>query len=202
MMARNLLDSIKLLASASRLLAEKCVDGIEANREQNERYAELTLSAATALNPYIGYDKACGDREEGRGVGPLPARGRPRGGRRRRDPRRGAGLPQDGQAARRCRLELARSPLDAWGARPSPPSAAWFQPAGSRGSRACRPPGRSAACSGRSRSRKRAMNVPFRFETMGTIRCVLPAVAVSRTGSPETKPRPTTTTGWVRAEHQ
>jgi fumarate hydratase class II len=34
------------------------VDGIEANREQCERYAELTLSAATALNPYIGYDKA------------------------------------------------------------------------------------------------------------------------------------------------
>ena len=58
MMARNLLDSIKLLASAARLLAEKCVDGIEANREQCERYAELTLSAATALNPYIGYDKA------------------------------------------------------------------------------------------------------------------------------------------------
>jgi fumarate hydratase class II len=58
MMARNLLDSIRLLASASRLLAEKCVDGIEANREQCERYAELTLSAAAALNPHIGYDKA------------------------------------------------------------------------------------------------------------------------------------------------
>jgi fumarate hydratase class II len=58
MMARNLLDSIRLLASASRLLAEKCVDGIEANRETAERYAELTLSAATALNPYIGYDRA------------------------------------------------------------------------------------------------------------------------------------------------
>lgn len=58
LIARNLLESIKLLASASRLLAEKCVDGIEANREMNERYAELTLSAATALNPYIGYDKA------------------------------------------------------------------------------------------------------------------------------------------------
>jgi fumarate hydratase class II len=58
LMARNLLGSIKLLSSASRLLAEKCVDGIEANREQNERYAESTLSAATALNPYIGYDQA------------------------------------------------------------------------------------------------------------------------------------------------
>ena len=57
MMARNLLASIRLLASASRLLAEKCVDGIEANREQLEHYAELTLSAATALNPFIGYDK-------------------------------------------------------------------------------------------------------------------------------------------------
>jgi fumarate hydratase class II len=56
--ARNLLQSIALLASASRLLAEKCVDGIEANREVCERYAELTLSAATALNPYVGYDKA------------------------------------------------------------------------------------------------------------------------------------------------
>jgi len=58
MMARNLLDSVRLLASASRLFAEKCVDGIEANRETCERYAELTLSAATALNPYIGYDRA------------------------------------------------------------------------------------------------------------------------------------------------
>ena len=57
-MARNLLQSIRLLASASRLLAEKCVDGIVANRETCEHYAELTLSAATALNPYIGYDKA------------------------------------------------------------------------------------------------------------------------------------------------
>ncbi len=58
MIARNLLGSIGLLASASRLFAERCVDGIEPNRETLERYAELTLSAATALNPYIGYDKA------------------------------------------------------------------------------------------------------------------------------------------------
>jgi fumarate hydratase class II len=58
LLARNLLDSIKLLSAASGLLAEKCVDGIEANREICERYAELTLSAATALNPYIGYDAA------------------------------------------------------------------------------------------------------------------------------------------------
>jgi fumarate hydratase, class II len=58
LLARNLLDSVKLLASACRLFADKCVDGIEAQRENAERYAELTLSAATALNPYIGYDRA------------------------------------------------------------------------------------------------------------------------------------------------
>ena len=58
LIARNVLDSIRLLAAASRLFAEKCIEGIEANRETLERYAELTLSAATALNPYIGYDKA------------------------------------------------------------------------------------------------------------------------------------------------
>ncbi len=58
LLARNVLDSVKLLASACRLFAEKCVDGIVANRENCERYAELTLSAATALNPHIGYDRA------------------------------------------------------------------------------------------------------------------------------------------------
>jgi fumarate hydratase class II len=58
LMARNLLGSIGLLAAASRLFAEKCIDGIEPNLETLERYAELTLSAATALNPHIGYDRA------------------------------------------------------------------------------------------------------------------------------------------------
>jgi fumarate hydratase, class II len=58
LIARNLLDSIKLLASASRLLDEKCVAGIEANEEMTERHAEATLATATALNPHIGYDRA------------------------------------------------------------------------------------------------------------------------------------------------
>jgi fumarate hydratase class II len=58
LLARNLLQSIKLLAASCRLLDEKCVAGIEANRERTTQYAEQTLSAATALNPYIGYDKA------------------------------------------------------------------------------------------------------------------------------------------------
>jgi fumarate hydratase class II len=55
--ARNLLDQIRLLSSAARLLAEKCVEGIEVNREMCERYAEANLTIVTALNPYIGYDK-------------------------------------------------------------------------------------------------------------------------------------------------
>jgi fumarate hydratase class II len=58
LIARNLLESIHLLAAAARILAEKCVDGIQANEEGTHRSAESTLAAATALNPYIGYDKA------------------------------------------------------------------------------------------------------------------------------------------------
>lgn len=58
LIARNLLGSIHILASATRLLDEKCVAGIEANRSRNEEHAEATLATATALNPYIGYDKA------------------------------------------------------------------------------------------------------------------------------------------------
>ncbi len=58
LIARNLLDSIKLLAAASRALDEKCVSGIEANEEMLERHAEATLATATALNPHIGYDRA------------------------------------------------------------------------------------------------------------------------------------------------
>jgi fumarate hydratase, class II len=57
LMARNLLESIRLLSSASRAFAEKCIDGITANPEGTHRSAESTLAAATALNPHIGYDK-------------------------------------------------------------------------------------------------------------------------------------------------
>src|SRR5829696_4043608 len=58
LIARNLLESINLLGAKSRLFAEKCVDGIEPNLEGCEKSAEGTLAVATALNPYIGYDKA------------------------------------------------------------------------------------------------------------------------------------------------
>ena len=57
LLARNLLESIRLLAATSRAFAEKCVEGIEANEEGCHRSAESTLAAATALNPYIGYDR-------------------------------------------------------------------------------------------------------------------------------------------------
>ncbi len=58
LIARNLLDSIRLLANTSRIFAEKCVEGIQANAEGANHSAEATLAAATALNPHIGYDKA------------------------------------------------------------------------------------------------------------------------------------------------
>jgi fumarate hydratase class II len=58
LLARNLLESIRLLSNTARVFAEKCVDGINANADGTTRSAEATLAAATALNPYIGYDKA------------------------------------------------------------------------------------------------------------------------------------------------
>ena len=60
LMARNLVGptgSITLLTSAVTLLRTRCVEGIEANLEGCRRSAESTLAAATALNPFIGYDK-------------------------------------------------------------------------------------------------------------------------------------------------
>src|SRR5512132_1565588 len=57
LIARNLLQSIHLLSTASLAFAEKCVDGIEVNKEGAKRSAESTLAVATALNEHIGYDK-------------------------------------------------------------------------------------------------------------------------------------------------
>ncbi|HEY4450439.1 MAG TPA: lyase family protein, partial [Solirubrobacteraceae bacterium] len=58
LIARNLLQSLRLLSAASRAFAEKCVDGIEANRGGTDASAGATLAVATALNGAIGYDKA------------------------------------------------------------------------------------------------------------------------------------------------
>ncbi|HLM26606.1 MAG TPA: class II fumarate hydratase [Thermoleophilaceae bacterium] len=55
--ARNLLESITVLTSGSHMLAEKCIDGLEPNEEALTRHAESTPAIATALNPFIGYDK-------------------------------------------------------------------------------------------------------------------------------------------------
>jgi len=58
MLARNVLESIRLLANASRLLADRCVDGIEADVERCREYAEGSPSIVTPLNRYIGYENA------------------------------------------------------------------------------------------------------------------------------------------------
>ncbi len=58
LIARNLLQSLRLLSAATRAFAEKCVDGIEVNRAGTDASAGATLAVATALNSAIGYDKA------------------------------------------------------------------------------------------------------------------------------------------------
>jgi fumarate hydratase class II len=57
-LARNLLESIRLLSTSSRLLADRCVDGITANVERMRSYAESSPSVVTPLNKYIGYENA------------------------------------------------------------------------------------------------------------------------------------------------
>ena len=56
--ARNLLESIRLLANVGRLLADRCVDGITADVERCREYAESSPSIVTPLNRYIGYENA------------------------------------------------------------------------------------------------------------------------------------------------
>jgi fumarate hydratase class II len=58
MMARNLLESVHLLSTVSRLLADRCVAGMEANVERCRTFAESSSALATALTPHIGYEEA------------------------------------------------------------------------------------------------------------------------------------------------
>jgi fumarate hydratase class II len=58
LMARNVLQSIHLLSTASVAFAEKVIDGIQVNKDGTDRSAGATLAVATALNEHIGYDKA------------------------------------------------------------------------------------------------------------------------------------------------
>jgi fumarate hydratase class II len=55
---RNLLESVRLLSSVSRVFADKCVNGLEADAERCRTYALSSPSIGTALNPYIGYEEA------------------------------------------------------------------------------------------------------------------------------------------------
>jgi fumarate hydratase, class II len=57
-MARDLLESIRLLSASSRLLADRCIAGITANVERMRTYAESSPSVVTPLNRYIGYENA------------------------------------------------------------------------------------------------------------------------------------------------
>jgi fumarate hydratase class II len=57
-MARNVLESARLLANAARLLADKVVDGAEADLERTREYAESSPSIVTPLNKYLGYEEA------------------------------------------------------------------------------------------------------------------------------------------------
>jgi fumarate hydratase class II len=57
-MARNVLESIRLLANVCRVFADRCIDGIEANVERCREYAESSPSIVTPLNHYVGYDEA------------------------------------------------------------------------------------------------------------------------------------------------
>ncbi|HEU5269819.1 MAG TPA: class II fumarate hydratase [Jatrophihabitans sp.] len=56
--ARNVLESIRLIANVSRVFADRCVAGIVANTERCLEYAESSPSIVTPLNHYVGYDEA------------------------------------------------------------------------------------------------------------------------------------------------
>jgi fumarate hydratase, class II len=58
MLARNVLESIRLLTNIARLFADRCVDGITADEERCREYAESSPSVVTPLNKYIGYEAA------------------------------------------------------------------------------------------------------------------------------------------------
>jgi fumarate hydratase class II len=58
MIGRNVLESIRLLANVTRLLADQCIDGITADVERLREMAESSPAIVTPLNPYVGYEEA------------------------------------------------------------------------------------------------------------------------------------------------
>lgn len=58
MIGRNVLESIRLLANVTRLLADRCIDGITANTDRLREMAESSPAIVTPLNRYLGYEEA------------------------------------------------------------------------------------------------------------------------------------------------
>ena len=84
LIARNLLQSIHLLSTASTAFAEKCVDGIEVNKEGTEALGRVDARRGHRAQRAHRLRQGRGDRQEGLEVRAHAARGRARGGRRRR----------------------------------------------------------------------------------------------------------------------
>ena len=57
-MARNLLESIRLIANVARIFADRCIAGLEADEEVTRYYAEASPAIVTPLNRYLGYEEA------------------------------------------------------------------------------------------------------------------------------------------------
>ena len=95
LIARNLLQSIALLSSTSKLFAEKCVDGIEPNLAGLERVRGEHAGGRDGAEPVHRLRPGRGDRQGGLGLRRHAARGRPQARRRRRDPGQGARPAQD-----------------------------------------------------------------------------------------------------------
>ena len=109
LIARNLLDSIKLLAAAARHLDEKCVSGIEPNEEMLERHRGGEPDRRDRAQPAHRLRQGGRDRQGGRRVEPLDPRGGEGDGGLGGDPRRGARPSQDGPPARLSAAEQSHT---------------------------------------------------------------------------------------------
>ena len=108
LIARNLLGSIKLLASASRLLDEKCVQGLDRERGDDRAPRRGDPGDGHRAQPAHRLRRRRGDRQGRRRLRPPAARGRARARRLGRDPGRGPRPPRDGPPARQ-QLKLRQS---------------------------------------------------------------------------------------------
>ena len=151
--ARNVLESVRLLAACSRLLAERCVDGITADADRMRQYAESSPSVVTPLNKYVGYEAAAKIAKQALADGATiretvdQARLRRAGGAHRATARRGARRRVDdapvsnsdrrGPGAVR-RRDQPRDPTRGVAARPVRASTRWTW-SSPRSARRCRP---------------------------------------------------------------